>query len=173
MAFNNTNKSSSKTKIYLVMSLMVATFFTYITINVIFEHLTNKIEDKSHNLENKLAILNNTKKDIYLLETAIYKIPIFRQSRLNINLLKKDISQLQKDILTNLNVLQNGGSLKLKTQLSNSTDELSISKTINYHNPNDISTLAIEIIPKIIKIDKITKQIIKFANSSSKNNKNR
>ena len=151
--------NSTKSNLYLLISLFLIAFISFFIINNFFINLMKSLDNKSKNYQSKIYIGQFISNDIKNIESLFLRLYITSSSKTSRLYIKKKIYD-QIDIINNsLSILQNGGILKRVVDL-NIQGVSSTVKTITYKKiKNDFALESIDIKPKLFKLKKMISHV--------------
>lgn len=123
-------------------------------LNIFFEKLIDKLDQRTDNLKAKISIGDYIVNDLYKIRSDFYELATTVTNKRGRNLVLKKIQDRIETIRESLYVLEHGGTLNKIIQL-NIEGHNKVRKTITFvkSNKDDISLEAIDLYPKLVEFE--------------------
>ncbi len=165
MISKNGSKSTLNQLLILIFVFILGVF-SLIAFHLVFQNLISKLDVKTQNQKAKIEIGQLIIGDLNKIKSDFYELATVSTNQSTRQLLKDQISTTIEKIKSNLDVLNNGGTVEVKINL-NILNKPVVNKTINYINDtNQISLESIDITPKLIQLENMIINADKLINTS-------
>ena len=165
MISKNGSKSTLNQLLILIFVFILGVF-SLIAFHLVFQNLISKLDVKTQNQKAKIEIGQLIIGDLNKIKSDFYELATVSTNQSTRQLLKDQISTTIEKIKSNLDVLNNGGTVEVKINL-NILNKPVVNKTINYINDtNQISLESIDITPKLIQLENMIVNADKLINTS-------